>query len=303
MTSRNLLIFKGAAAASRLVPLSWLCRGADLAGRRLGPRLMPVKADQLTHHIQRVDPSLTAAQARAAMRRGLGSYGRYWVESFRLPTLGAEAVQAGFSVVGYQHVETALASGLGPILVLPHLGAWEWAAAWLSKCKHQRVAAVAERLNPPELFDWFVELRNAYGIDVIPVGSDAMGRLVRAVRNRDIVCLLADRDLAGSGVEVTFFGEKTTLPAGPALLARRTGAPLLPTTVYYRGSKRLGLVSPPIAVDTSAGLRQEVQRLTQELAWAMERLISAAPDQWHLLEPNWPSDRPAEATDGGVAAG
>ncbi len=153
------------------------------------------------------------------------------------------------------------------------------------------MAAVVEQLEPPELFDWFVELRRAYGIEVIPLGPNALARLVRAVKNRDIVCLLSDRDISGTGIEVDFFGEKTTLPAGPALLARRTGAPLLPTAVYYRGRSRLGLVAPPIWCSTEAGVRQEVQRVTQELAWAMERLIAAAPDQWHLLEPNWPSDQ------------
>jgi KDO2-lipid IV(A) lauroyltransferase len=252
---------------------------------------MPDKAALLASHIRRVDPSLSPAQAEAAMRRGLGSYGRYWVESFRLPTLRAEGVAKGLTVVGYEHVQASLDAGLGPILVLPHLGAWEWAAAWLHHVKHIPVAAVAERLEPPDLFDWFVALRRAYGIDVIPVGPDAMARLVRAVRARHIVCLLSDRDLSGNGVEVEFFGERTTLPAGPALLARRTGAPLLPTAVYYRGRSRLGLVAAPIRCAPEVGLRQEVTRITQELARALERLIAAAPDQWHLLESNWPSDR------------
>jgi phosphatidylinositol dimannoside acyltransferase len=291
MASRALLKFQLASVATRLVPLRWLCWGAEFLGSRLAPRFMPAKVALLARHIHRADPSLTPTEVRAAVGRGLGSYARYWVESFRLPTLSPRAVERGFSVVGYEHVEATLATGIGPILVLPHLGAWEWAAAWLSRVKHQRVAAVVERLEPPELFDWFVELRRAYGIEVIPLGPNALARLVRAVKHRDIVCLLSDRDISGTGVEVEFFGEKTTLPAGPALLARRTGAPLLPTAVYYRGRSRLGLVAPPIWCSTEAGVRQEVQRVTQELAWAMERLIAAAPDQWHLLEPNWPSDQ------------
>jgi phosphatidylinositol dimannoside acyltransferase len=291
MSSRALRKFKAASAAARLVPLGPLLRVADQAAQRIAPRFMPAKSSLLTGHILRVDPTLSPAEADAAMRRGLGSYARYWVESFRLPTLSASVVAKGITVVGYEHVQASLDAGLGPILVLPHLGAWEWAAAWLHHVKHERVAAVVERLEPPDLFDWFVELRRGYGIEVIPVGAEAMARLVRSVRAKDIVCLLSDRDLSGSGVEVSFFGEKTTLPAGPALLARRTGAPLLPTAVYYRGRNRLGLVAPPIRPDPDAGLRQEISRVTQELAQALERLISAAPDQWHLLEPNWPSDR------------
>ncbi|MDH4074752.1 MAG: phosphatidylinositol mannoside acyltransferase [Acidimicrobiia bacterium] len=292
MPSRSLLTFKAASLAARAVPLGPLQSAADHAARRLAPRFLPDKADQLTRHIRRVDPTLSTSEAEAAMRRGLGSYARYWVESFRLPHAGARAVAEGITVIGYEHVQASLDAGLGPILVLPHLGAWEWAAAWLHHVKHERVAAVVERLEPADVFDWFAELRRGYGIDVIPVGTDAMARLVKAVNNRDIVCLLADRDLNGSGVEVELFGETTTLPAGPALLARRTGAPLLPTAVYYRGDgHRIGLVLPAVTADPTAKLRPEVARVTQELARNLERLISAAPDQWHLLEPNWPSDQ------------
>ena len=286
-----LLTFRLAAAAARLVPLDLLCDGAQWAGTRFGPGLLPEKTGQLARHISRADPELGPAEVAEAAARGIGSYARYWVESFRLPRLPASVIDRGFAVSGYHRIEASLAAGLGPILVLPHLGAWEWAAAWLNRVKDEQVTAVVERLEPAEVFDWFVDLRSAYGIDVVPVGPDAMARLVTAVRDRRIVCLLSDRDLSGSGVEVTFFGEPTTLPAGPALLARRTGAPLLPTAVYYRGRGRLGVVGPAVTPDPALRLRDDLARMTQELATAMEGLIADSPDQWHLLEPNWPSDR------------
>lgn len=291
MASRPLNIFRLASGVARTVPFDVLCEGAERLGTLLGPRLMADKADQLARHIRRADPSLSAENAAKAAARGLGSYSRYWVESFRLPTLSHRVIDRGFSVHGYDRVEATLASGLGPILVLPHLGAWEWAAAWLGRVVGVEVAAVVERLEPDDLFDWFVELRRAYGIDVIPLGRDALPRLVRAVKDQKIVCLLSDRDVVGNGIEVTFFGETTTLPAGPALLARRTGAPLLPTAVYFRGRGRVGYVDEPIRACHDLRLREDVQRMTQAMATAMESLIRAAPDQWHLLEPNWPSDR------------
>jgi KDO2-lipid IV(A) lauroyltransferase len=251
---------------------------------------VPAKADQLRRHLQRVDPCLDDRAARELAARGLGSYARYWAESFRLPTLPDRTVDRGFSVVGYERVQAVLDSGLGPILVLPHLGTWEWAAAWLGRIVGVPVTAVAERLEPHDVFDWFVELRESYGIEVIPLGPDALARLVRAVKARRIVCLLSDRDLAGNGIEVELFGETTTLPAGPALLARRTGAPMLPTAVYFRGRSRMGWVDEPIWACPEEPLRRDVQRMTQAMATALERLIESAPDQWHLLEPNWPSD-------------
>ncbi|MFV0259006.1 MAG: phosphatidylinositol mannoside acyltransferase [Acidimicrobiales bacterium] len=290
-TWRPVWTFRVAAAAVAAVPRRWLWPLAERVGTRFGPRLLPDRTAQLATHIRRVDPDLDETEAAAAAARGIGSYARYWAESFRLPTMSAAAVDRGFVVTGYDRIEASLAAGVGPILVLPHLGGWEWAAAWLNRVKHQQVTAVAERLEPPELFDWFVSLRRSYGIDVVPLGPRAIAALVKAVRQRRIVCLLSDRDLSGTGVAVTFFGETTTLPAGPAVLARRTGAPLLPTAVYFRGPAHLAVVGPAVRADESLPLRDDVARMTQQLAWAMEDLIGDAPDQWHLLEPNWPSDR------------
>ena len=105
------------------------------------------------------------------------------------------------------------------------------------------------------------------------------------------MCLLCDRDIEGDGVEVEFFGERTTLPGGPATLALRTGATLLPVAVYFRpGRDHLGVVRPPVPVEREGRLRDDIARITQVLARELEALIRAAPEQWHLLQPNWPSD-------------
>jgi phosphatidylinositol dimannoside acyltransferase len=115
--------------------------------------------------------------------------------------------------------------------------------------------------------------------------------VLRALRANRVVCLLCDRDIAGDGVEVEFFGERTTLPAGPATLALRTGAPLLPVAVYFRphGGQR-GWVQAPVPAERQGRLRDDVVRVTQALAGRFEQLIRKAPEQWHLLQPNWPSD-------------
>ena len=104
------------------------------------------------------------------------------------------------------------------------------------------------------------------------------------------MCLLCDRDIGGAGVEVEFFGERTLLPGGPAMLALRTGAPLLPVAVYFRRYDHLGVVCPPVASVRRGRLRDDVARVTQSLANELEDLIRVAPEQWHLLQPNWPSD-------------
>lgn len=287
---------RAGAAATRLVPFDALVGLAERIGQGVGPRLLPAKTDQLRRNLERVvasdvDPAGRAADAAGLARCGLGSYTRYWAESLRLPSLPPARIDRAFSFEGYAHIERSLARGIGPIIVLPHLGGWEWAAAWLTRVVGVRVTAVVERLEPEEVYRWFVDLRRAYGINVVPLGPSALGEVTSAIRRGDVVCLVADRDIGGTGAEVEFFGEATTLPVGPAWLARRTGAPILPTGVYFRGRQRVGVVTAPIEAGPGRA-RDEIDRLTRAVADRLELLIAQAPEQWHVLEPNWPADRP-----------
>jgi KDO2-lipid IV(A) lauroyltransferase len=153
------------------------------------------------------------------------------------------------------------------------------------------VAAVVEPLEPPELFEWFRDYRRSYGIEVIALGPEAGGDVQRALREGAVIVLLSDRHVGGAGVEVEFFGEVTTLPAGPAILALRTGAALIPATAYIRRRGCHGVARPPIPVEREGRFREDVVRVTRALAAELEDLIRAEPEQWHLLQPNWPSDR------------
>ena len=132
-----------------------------------------------------------------------------------------------------EHIEAAVAAGRGVVLALPHLGNWDMAGAWLA-LQGYTVTVVAEPVEPPELFDWFVETRARLGMRVIALSPSAGTEVLQAVRNNEVVCLLSDRDLTGDGIEVEFFGERTTLPGGPAILALRGGAPLVAVGCYFR---------------------------------------------------------------------
>ncbi|MCU1361569.1 MAG: putative acyltransferase [Ilumatobacteraceae bacterium] len=229
---------------------------------------------------------------RMATQTAFDSYARYYVESFKLPTMSKQTVQRSFTVEGYEYVTDALAGGKGVILALPHLGGWEWAGRWMTDQGH-RMTVVVEPLEPPELFQWFVDLRKDLGMTVVPLGPKAGSAVLRALKANEVVCLLCDRDLDRTGVDVEFFGERTTLPAGPATLSLRTGAPILPTGVYFtpRYNGHHGVVRPPIPVNRlGGGLRDDVARVTQQLAHELEFLIRRAPEQWHMFQPNWPSD-------------
>ena len=252
----------------------------------------PDRRAMIARHLRRADPTLSGLRLRRAVQEAFDSYARYWLESFRLPTLSVDTVERGFEVDGYEHIVDALAQGNGVILVLPHLGGWEWAGRWIVDQGHQ-ITVVVEKIDPPELFDWFVDLRSKLGMHVVALGPDAGKTVIRALNDNHVVCLLADRDLQGGGPEVEFFGERTTLPGGPAMLSMRTGAPILPTGVYFnsRVDGHFAWVRPPLPIERiEKRLRDDVVRITQLLAYELETLIRRAPSQWHMFQANWPSD-------------
>jgi lauroyl/myristoyl acyltransferase len=259
---------------------------APLLAAGLGSRRRMV-----ARHLRRVHGEVGEPALRREVRRSFASYARYWLESFRVPERTPGELLAGMSCDGFEHIEAGRAAGKGVILALPHLGGWEWAGFWLAKVADIPVTVVVERLEPPDLFEWFVELRQSFGMEVVPLGPEAGTATMRALKANHALALLSDRDIGGGGQEVEFFGERTTLPAGPATLALRTGAPILPTAVYFDGPhSRHAVVRPAIDTERRGTLREDVRRVTQALAHELEELIRVAPEQWHLLQPNWPSD-------------
>jgi len=286
------LAYRAGATAAQLVPAPVATPLARAIGRAASP-LMPAQRRMAARHQQRA--ASNGASVRSAVDGVFDSYGRYWLEIFRLPAeVRAGTVASHCTIAGFEHIEAGLARGKGVIIALPHLGGWEWAGAWMA-LKGHRLVAVVENIEPPELLEWFAEQRAAIGIDVVTLGPDVSSTVLRALRDNRIVCLLCDRDIAGDGVEVEFFGERTTLPGGPATLALRTGATLAPAAVYFRsGRDHEGVVRPAIPVEREGRLREDIARITQVLAKELEILIRAAPEQWHLLQPNWPSDRKAD---------
>jgi phosphatidylinositol dimannoside acyltransferase len=234
---------------------------------------------------------LAGLERQRVVRAAFDSYARYWMESTRATGTSAGELEARMSMDGLHNIDSALAAGKGAIIALPHLGSWDFGGAWIASIGYP-LTVVAEEVKPKALFDWFVEVRASLGLEVVPLGPQAGPAVGRALRDNRLVALLSDRDLVGNGVEVEFFGERTRLPAGPATMALRTGAAILPTAIYLRSKGRShATVRPALELSRSGeGLRADVARITQDLAQELEALIRVAPDQWHMLQPNWPSD-------------
>jgi KDO2-lipid IV(A) lauroyltransferase len=283
--------YRTAAAVARALPQS----AAEVAGDALVALATPAllsRRRMIERHLRRVSAgSLRGLALQRAVNRAFQSYVKYWVESFRLSAMSPAELDARMSYEGMEHVDAALAAGNGVIMALPHLGGWDFGGAWFAS-QGYKATVVVEPLEPPELFEWFADMRRSLGIEVVPLGPEAGTAILRRLKEGGIVGLVCDRDLPGTGVAVSFFGEETTLPSGPATLALRTGAPLLPTCVYFDGRRgHRGVIRPPVPVERTGKFRDDVVRVTQSLANEFEAMIGEAPDQWHLFQPNWPSDR------------
>ena len=245
----------------------------------------------VARHLQRVRPELQGRALRRAVDETFESYARYWVESFRLPQMSAAAVDAGFVVEDFHHISDAIEAGTGIVVTMPHLGGWDWAGFWLTTVRGYEVTVVVEAVEPPALFEFFASFRRDLGINVIPLGPSSGTEILRALSRNHVICLLADRDINGDGIELEMFGEVTSIPAGPAMLALRSGAPLITAAIYFEGAHgHRAVVQGPLDTTRHGRLRDDVDRVTHAMVERLEGLIRRAPEQWHLQQPNWPSD-------------
>jgi len=224
-------------------------------------------------------------------------YGRYWAEVARLGRSSISGLKNDWTIEGGELLEEALAVNGKVVLALPHLGSWEIGALWFAR-QGWKVTTVAEAIQPKELFDWFTKKREKLGLRILPLSVDATTALAKVLNGKGMVALVADRDISGGGVEVQFFGRKAKLPGGPALLALRNDAVLLPCAVYQQPhGKAHGVILPAIDTTRQGQLRQDVTRVTQELASKFEYLIKKAPSQWHAFQPIFLEDE-TDATVG-----
>lgn len=283
---KDRLIEIGYAAGWRLVralPLpvarSLFMLGADRAYRKNGRGVQRLRAN-LAHVVPDLPDSL--------VRDGLRSYARYWMEAFRLPSRTREQFLADFHLVHHDLLKSAMTEGKGVVLALPHMGNWDAAAAWVAS-NDWPLVTVAERLKPEGLYRQFLAYREKLGMQVLPLtGGERTPLDVLAERLGQgwAVALLGDRDLSRNGVEVTFFGGRTRMPAGPAILAIRTGAPLYAADLWFTETQTVGKlrrVTPP----ADGPLDERVRQTTQALADAYAAGIAEHPQDWHMLQKLW----------------
>ncbi|MFJ3517612.1 MULTISPECIES: phosphatidylinositol mannoside acyltransferase [unclassified Streptomyces] len=262
-------------------------RIADFAWKRRGKSVL-----RLESNLARVVPDAGPERLRELSQAGMRSYMRYWMESFRLPTMDPKRFSTDVEFRDEHLLREALDSGRGVIVALPHLANWDLAGAWAIGHMKAPFTTVAERLKPESLYDRFVAYRESLGMEVLPhSGGAAFGTLARRLRSGGLVCLVADRDLSASGVEVDFFGSTARMPAGPALLAQQTGAVLLPATLHYGDTPRMyGRIHPEVEVPKTGTRTEKTTVMTQAVADAFAWGIAEHPEDWHMLQRLWLDD-------------
>jgi lauroyl/myristoyl acyltransferase len=260
-------------------------RGAHAVFRRIADEIFRRDGrgvQRLRSNLARARPGLPPGELDALTHEAVRSYLRYWCESFRLPAWPIEDVVRRTRTVDEHHLRDAYAQGSGVVVPLPHMGNWDWAGAWAC-ATGMPLWTVAERLEPERLYDEFVAYRNTLGMEILPLtGGDAvLPRLEGWVRDGGLVCLLADRDLSRTSVEVELCGARARMPRGPALLARRTGAPLVPVTLHYVGDDMTVTVHEPVPhADGDEGLAA----MMQGVADAFTSAFRAHPQDWHMMQ-------------------
>ncbi len=265
---------------------------ADRACRRRGRGTV-----RLAANLRRVvGPDLPEVELECLVRRAMRSYARYWLEVFRLPSLDRSRLRTFFRLDGVEELTAAMASGRGVVVALPHAGNWDAAGAWVT-AHGWPIATVMERLKPEGVYERFVAFRRRLGMEIFPIrGSERppLDILTEYLRRGYLVPLLADRDLTTRGVEVRFFDGRARMPAGPALLTLRTGAPLYVAHMWYEPEgPRARLVGPlEVPGPESGPLDVRVRLLTQRVADELAAGIAAHPEDWHMLQRVWIDEPP-----------
>jgi lauroyl/myristoyl acyltransferase len=273
---------------------------ADVAWRRQGPRVRTLEAN-----LRRVlGPDADGPQLRAVSRESMRSYARYWLEVFRLPVIPVERLVSGMQEEG--EIETTLGyvkAGRGVVFALPHMGNWDQAGAWIIARGAGSFTTVMERLKPESVYERFVAFREGLGMEVLPAsgGNSRFGVLAQRLRAGKVVCLPADRDVTGSGIEVDFFGERARMMPGPAALAVQTGAALVPAILWYTADGWGVYFYPEIEVPADGDRKQKAAVMTQRLADAFAEGIRKHPADWHMLQPVFTADLDQERLAASIA--
>lgn len=242
-------------------------------------------AKRLRSNLSRVCPEKSGSDLDQLVKEAMSSYMRYWCDTFRSPDWSRERISQTVTVVREELLTGPMKNGTGVVVALPHAGNWDHAGSYFCAMGFPLVT-VAERLKPEALFNKFLEYRQNIGMEVLALDSRSMATLLKRAREGALIALVADRDLSKSGVDVNFFGYPARMPAGPALLAVRTGIPLITAFVSYT-STGIHIEFNSVDIPSSGSESERISVVVQRCADLFSKGIASAPQDWHMLQRIW----------------
>jgi lauroyl/myristoyl acyltransferase len=261
---------------------------ADIAWRRQGPKVQVLEANlRRVLSYSQGSPEVDGKELRTLSRAALRSYARYWLEVFRLPAIPIERIVSGMHInpEGEAALFANLKAGRGVVIALPHMGNFEQAGAWVVARGVGTLTTVAERLRPESVYEAFVRFRESLSMEVLPLtgGLSPFGTLAQRLRAGGLVCLVSDRDLKETGVEVEMFGEQARI-AATAALSLHTGAALMPVGTWFEGDDWGAHIYDEIPVPASGTRAEKITEMSQQIADVFEQVIAEHPQDWHMLQ-------------------
>lgn len=252
--------------------------------------LWPGGRRRMLRNFHRVLPDAGGSELRRVARRSLVNYCRYLVDFVRFPSFApSDLHRLVHGEQSFAALDAALAQGRGVIIVCMHFGNWDLGAAAAAARGHD-LTVVAETFADPRLDTMIVRARERLGMKVVKM-EKAAPSLLRALKRNGLLALLIDRPTPGDGVRVQFFGRELEVPAGPARLALRSGAAVLPAAflrMQPNSPDVEALTDPSIRLCASGDAATDTRAFTQAIMESHERFIRAHPEQWYMFRDMWP---------------
>ena len=240
---------------------------------------------RLRSNLARTQPQITELDLELLLYKAMRSAIRYWCDTFRLPDWSLERIAQTVTTTHEELLLDAMAAGKGAIVTLPHVGNYDHAAAYFCG-KGAKIVTVAEHLKPEALFQKFMEYRAAFGMEALPLDGRVIPTLAQRIRSGCVIALAADRDLSRSGIAVNFFGGPARMPAGPAILALRTQAPLICVMISYTETG-IHIDFEMVPIPTSGSESEKIAAIVQNSAELFAKGIAAHPQDWHMMQRIW----------------
>lgn len=249
--------------------------------------LMPVWP-RIQLNVRHVLPQVSEHELRRTGRGIVAGLLKNYYDLMRAPATSSAELASTVEIAGLENLRQTLARGKGAIVAMPHMGNLSMIAEPVGTLLATPITVVIEQMRDPAVHELIKQFRLRGDIHMVEIGPQATREIGRALRAGGIVVLPSDRTVASATVEVDFFGATAVVPSGAALLALRSGAPLLTAYTYRPTSGRSTVViDPPLAIERRNDLASDIRRVMQAIMRIFEAYIRRHPAQWLLTEPVW----------------